>query len=606
MKRSTREALFVHAEGRSQLSGEPLDGSWEVDHRTPRAAGGTDELGNLQAVTKDENRAKSMAHPPALREWQQEFVDKWRRETCRSFLLVALPGAGKTIAALSVAKDWIAEDPARRKVVVVVPTDALRNQWKAEAAALFGIQLQGREFESWKSAMAGFVLTYQGLAGHGQLWQLRCRDYQILLICDEIHHASEQNDWGFQLGEAFSGATRRLLTSGTPFRGDNKRIPWIDYDGEGNCVWHYRYDYPNAIRDGVIRVVRFQHEKGIVRRLTANGEESVELSSEAPGDEADDALAQILRPGKYTEELLRLAHGQLLRCRERMPDAGALAICLDQNHAEQIAKQLTAITGQAPDVIVSDDDRATSTVESFRSSTRMWVVAVRQISEGVDIKRLMVLAYLTNYKTSLFFRQAVGRIVRHLGTPEDVESYCVIPDHPTLVQHAVQITEAQFHAILDEPEDEFQRKVRQPLQPQLLPDIVLGTEHTGTAGAIIEGQILSPALAQEVTALAIELGCNERIALKVLKKFSPAQGHAAPAEAMRSHQRPLEDQLDAARRAVQDTVRRTAFRLLADDPEKFQKVNVYVARLVGKRRPQFTLDDCRDVINHLMRLTRLE
>jgi superfamily II DNA or RNA helicase len=604
MKRSTREALYVHAEGCSQISGEVLTDSWEVDHKTPRAAGGTDAMDNLQAVTQDENRAKSVAHPPVLLEWQQEFIRAWERETTPSFLLVALPGAGKTIASLAVAQEWITADPTRRKVIVVVPTDALRNQWQQEAAALYGLQFQSREFESWKSAMVGFILTYQGLAGHSQLWQLRCYQYQILVICDEIHHASDRNDWGFQLREAFSGAGRRLLTSGTPFRGDSTRIPFVNYDSEGLCVPHYRYDYPFAIRDGIIRVVRFQHEKGIVRCLTPLGEMVSELSSEIPEDEANDTLGQILRPGKYTEELLRLSHTQLLRCRERMPQAGALAICRDQDHAEQIAKQLKGITGEAPDLIISDDDRATSTVESFRASARMWVVAVRQISEGVDIRRLMVLTYLTNYRTSLFFRQAVGRIVRYMGTPEDTEAYCVIPDHPVLVQHALKITEAQDQAI-DESEEEFQGAVQRvlPLNEPTL-DMVLGTEHTGSAGTIIEGQALSPDAALSVTALAQELICSEQIALRVWKKFGSAAAAPVTGEVLRSPQRPLEQQLDAARRLVARAVKRTAFRLLAEDPEKFVKVNMYVARLTGKTRPRFDLEDCRHVIAHLSGLMK--
>ena len=374
----SRAALFVHAEGRSRLSGDELEPTWEVDHKVPRAAGGADTLENLQALNADENRAKSMAHPPNLRDWQQEFLSEWNRETAPSFLLVALPGTGKTIAALSAARAWIQDDPVRRKVVIVVPTDPLRDQWKSEAAAVFGLQFQTREFASWKSGMVGFVLSYQGLAGHSPLWQLRCHDYQVLAIFDEVHHAGE-NDWGYQLRECFTAAARRLALSGTPFRGDSARIPFVSYDTEGICVPNYRYDYPRAIRDGVIRVVRFQHDKGVVHRMTAIGEETLELSNATPEDEANDVLRQILRPGRYTEQLLRLSHAQLLRCRETMPKAGGLVICIDQDHAIQIAKQLTTITGQFPDVIVSDDDRATSTVEEFRESDRQWVVAVRQI-----------------------------------------------------------------------------------------------------------------------------------------------------------------------------------------------------------------------------------
>ena len=602
-----REALFVYAEGRSQMSGTPLGDNWEVDHKIPRAADGSDDLINLQAVTGDENRAKSVAHPPPLLDWQQEFLEGWRRYTEPSFLLVALPGTGKTVAALYAAKEWIEDDPQRRKVVVIVPTDNLRTQWKNTAHQLFGMQMQTKECMTWKSQMVGLVQTYQGLLTHGPLWQMRCRDYQVLLICDEIHHAGDVNEWGWHLRDCFAGAARRLGMSGTPFRGDSTRMPFVNYDSEGVCVANYRYDYPAAIRDGVIRVVCFQHERGVVRRLTSLGEENQELSSDIAAAEANDRLRHILQPGKYTEQLLRLADAQLHRCRQGTPSAGGLVLCIDQDHAQKIARQLETITGERPALIVSDDDRATETVDEFRESTRRWVVAVRQISEGIDIKRLMVLTYLTTAKTPLFFRQAVGRIVRTFRTPEDMQSYCFIPDHPVLVRHAQQITEAQVQAIEDESDEEFDRAIQRALQPSLFPsDVVLGTEHTGTAGIILEGETLNSETATEVKNLARELGCSELVALKVLKKLRATQSvSAAPSPSeMRSPQRPLEDQLDDARKAVNKTVQAVAFKLRPDDTERFKAINILVNRFIGKQdRRQFTLDDCRRAVAYLKALT---
>lgn len=592
-----REALFVHAEGRSVLSGEPLESTWEVDHKIPRAAGGSDDVVNLQAVTADENRAKSMAHPPRLRTWQEKFLDKWRRETASSFLLVALPAAGKTYAALTAAQEWITTDPANRKIVIVVPTDALRTQWQQEAAQVFGMQLQARDWSTtFKSQMAGVVLTYQGLMGHSQLWQLQCNKYQILAIFDEVHHAGDCNEWGFQLKECFSRASRRLAMSGTPFRGDNTRIPFVNYDGDGYCVPHDRYDYPEAIRDGVIRVVRFQHERGIVRQSTVRGEEQIQLSSDTSEDEANEALRQIIRPGRYTKELLSLANSQLRRCREDMPFAGGLVICADQDHAQNIAKQLEQVTGTPPDIIVSDDDRATSTVKEFRESSRQWVVAVRQISEGVDIKRLMVLVYLTNTRTPLFFRQAVGRIMRTLGTPEDMESYCFIPDHPTLVQHAQQITNAQIQALEDESDEECQRALRE-LEDTLFPsNIVLGTEHTGTAGTIIEGETLNPVMSDEVANISKVIKVPAHVALRIYKEYGRLPAPVLATE-QRSPQRPLEDQLDDLGRALQRSVSRVSYRLLPDDGDRFKKINLYVNRFIGKRnRKDFTCDEYRRAI----------
>jgi len=217
----------------------------------------------------------------------------------------------------------------------------------------------------------------------------------------------------------------------------------------------------------------------------------------------------------------------------------------------------------------------------------------------------MVLAYLTWTRTPLFFRQAVGRIVRTMGTPEDMEAYCFIPDHPTLVRHAQQITEAQAQAIEDETDEEFDRSIRRSLQPSLFSsDDVLGTEHTGTAGTIIEGQALTPEIAAAVAAVARELQCSETVALRVLKKYG-VQSTAAPSSgAIRSPQRPLEDQIDDARGAVHSKVKRVAFQLLPDDPNRFKRVNKYVAKFIGKwDRRQFSLDDCRRAVAQLDRVT---
>jgi superfamily II DNA or RNA helicase len=592
-----RAELFVVADGRSDASGAPLDPeAFEVDHIIPRAAGGTDEATNLRVTTPDENRAKAAACPPPLREWQAQFIRKWRAKTTTDFLLVALPGSGKTVAALSVAQEWVDAHPGERRVLIVVPTDALRTQWQEEAAQSFGLQFQTKEFFTFKSQYHGGIVTYQLLASQPNTYKRLCCTHDVLVICDEIHHAGDANEWGAMLREAVTPAARRLLMSGTPFRGDRTRIPFVDYDGSGVCVADDRYDYPRAIRDGVIRVVRFQHDKGIVRRMGAAGiEESPELNSDLQDDEASELLRPLLlTPGNYTEALLRAAHERLLECRRTMPSAGALALCIDQSHAERIARQLEHLIGAPVDLVVSDDDRATSTVKAFRASTRPWVVAVRQISEGVDIKRLMVLAYLTTTRSELFFRQAVGRIVRNQGTDYDIESYCFIPDHPTLVRHAQHITEAQAQAIEDDPEDPLCRGPRDDTAPRLWP-IVIGTDHTGMAGSIIEGERLAPDDAMFVQQVAREEGAPEHLAWRLFRRFRAMAPPTVPVSpGIRTHVRPLEDQETAMRQAVLKATQRAAYRL-TDTPD-FAHVNHLINTHIGKRRELFTLDDCRRAI----------
>lgn len=607
ISKRTREALFTYAQGRSQISGEPLT-DWQVDHLVPHAAGGSDDITNLQALTRTENQVKSDAMPPPLWKWQKRFIDKWNLSKESSFLLVALPGSGKTIAALTAAREWQYENPVRRRILVVVPTDPLRTQWK-DAAVQFGLNFQTKEFKDLrdlKTGMVGGVITYQLLPGHDLFWKLMCRDYDVLAILDEVHHASDNNIWGGALKEALEGAKRRLLTSGTPFRGDALRIPFVQYgppgsDGMAPCVPDFPYDYPDAIRDGVIRVVRFQHETGDVHHVDGTGVTVTQsLSSELEADEQVNlTLRRILTPGSYTETLLRLGHQRLLEVRAQgMTNAAGLVICKDQNHAERIAAQLHRVIGHAPDLIISDDDRATSTIEDFRKSTRMWVVAVKKISEGVDIPRLLVLTYLTHCKTALFFRQAVGRIVRNLGTEYDSEAFAVIPDHPLLVRHARQIIDAQYDAIMNDPDDQSDDPAGGSggRQPVLGFDVLVDTEHTGTAGTIIEGQSFDPALAARIAEAARRAGCTDAIAARLYREFGMPvgeSGSSAPSAVARpGRQRSLEDQLDDQRRALRKVINKVVTRVLPKEPHGFKKGQRVANRHVGKwQRREFTLED---------------
>jgi hypothetical protein len=69
------------------------------------------------------------------------------------------------------------------------------------------------------------------------------------------------------------------------------------------------------------------------------------------------------------------------------------------------------------------------------------------VSEGVDIPRLRVGVYATTTTTELFFRQAVGRLVRWTrGLPRQ-PAWLFIPDDPRLRSHAARIAEQRRHSL---------------------------------------------------------------------------------------------------------------------------------------------------------------
>src|SRR5690606_13396675 len=86
-------------------------------------------------------------------------------------------------------------------------------------------------------------------------------------------------------------------------------------------------------------------------------------------------------------------------------------------------------------------------IARFSASSDPWIVAVRMVSEGVDIPRLRVGVYATTTTTELFFRQAVGRFVRWTrGVPRQ-KAYLFIPDDVRLRTYASQIADARRHSL---------------------------------------------------------------------------------------------------------------------------------------------------------------
>jgi len=394
-----------------------------------------------------------------LRAWQADALETYARRAPRDFLAVATPGAGKTTFALRVAADLLERGVVRR-VTVVAPTEHLKRQW-ADAAARVGIHLdpsfrnaQGRHGAQFD----GVVVTYAQVAMKPALHAARTAAERTLVVLDEIHHAGDALTWGDGVREAFEDATRRLALTGTPFRSDTAAIPFVTYapddDGIRRSVADHSYGYGDALRDGVVRPVLFLSYSGRMRWRTRAGDEV----AAALGDETltKDLTSQAWRTaldpaGEWIPAVLAAADVRLSEVRRTVPDAGGLVIASDQADARAYATHLRAITGEPATVVLSDDDGASERIEAFASSESRWMVAVRMVSEGVDVPRLSVGVYATSTATPLFFAQAVGRFVRARRRGETASVF--LPSVPQLLALAAGLELERDHA-LDRPSDE--------------------------------------------------------------------------------------------------------------------------------------------------------
>jgi len=394
-----------------------------------------------------------------LRAWQRVALDRYRVASGaggRDFLAVATPGAGKTTFALTVAAELLAAGVVTA-VSVVAPTEHLKRQW-AEAAAGAGISLDPN-FRNSAGATSrdytGVALTYAQVAAHPALHLARTKARRTLVILDEVHHAGDALSWGDAVREAFTPAVRRLALTGTPFRSDVNPIPFVTYlpdaDGVMRSVSDSSYGYSEALRDGVVRPVIFLAYSGEMSwRTSAGAELTARLGEPLTNEQTAAAWRTALDPkGNWIPAVLAAADTRLTQVRRGgMPDAGGLVIATDHAGARAYAALLRRISGTEPTVVLSDDPTASDRIEAFRRSDARWMVAVRMVSEGVDVPRLAVGVYATSVATPLFFAQAVGRFVRGRGKAETASVF--LPSVPVLLDLAGQMEVQRDHA-LDKP-----------------------------------------------------------------------------------------------------------------------------------------------------------
>ena len=395
----------------------------------------------------------------ALRAWQQEALDVYAATQPRDFLAVATPGAGKTTFALRIAADLLARRVVEA-VTVVAPTEHLKRQW-SQAAHRAGIALDP-EFSNGQGALgadfAGVAVTYAQVAAHPLLHRRRTEQRRTLVVLDEVHHAGDAMTWGEATEEAFDPATRRLSLTGTPFRSDINPIPFVSYapdpDGVPRSVADHRYGYAEALRDGVVRPVIFLAYTGQMRWRTRAGDEvAASLGEPMTKDLTAQAWRTALDPaGAWVPAVLAAADRRLTEVRRHVGDAGGLVIASDQTTARAYARQLAAVSGQPPTLVVSDEPGASQRIEEFARSDDRWMVAVRMVSEGVDIPRLSVGVYATSTSTPLFFAQAVGRFVRGRRRGETASIF--LPSVPSLLEHAAALEAERDHVLGRRPDED--------------------------------------------------------------------------------------------------------------------------------------------------------
>jgi len=604
---SQKALLYILADGRCSECGVSLDVSWHADHIAPWSKGGSTSLTNGQALCpscnlKKGNKAMLPVWGKELRKWQQEAFDKYLQHTDVDFLLEATPGAGKTSFSLRLAH-YLLHTQQVTQVIIVCPTDHLKRQWARESSQV-GIELDPSHSIAngfIKKGYHGITTTYQQIAFMPEIFRHIVNRNPTAVFFDEIHHAADSRPWGDALQHAFKNAHRRIGLSGTPFRGDNNPIPFIKYTDLGISQANHRYSYSDSLRDDVCRYVFFPKYEGRMEWLSGTDGKIREasFSDEMTEREASERLNTAIGiTGDWINQVLKDANERLTDLRNNgHRDAGGLVIAKDQSHAQAIAELLKKITGQSPVIATSDIPDASDKIEQFRNSSQLWIVAVKMVSEGVDIPRLRILVYATNIATELFFRQAVGRIIRTIPALEEQNAFFFIPNDQTLVNYAYAIQEQRDHLIQEqEPIDpEFPDEYEDRGQRIRIPSLFTPIDSEAQAnGAIFNTSDMSQNELDYAKQTGKELGLNlsPEVIAQILRKVkshetnNPHQDFNS--ETQKSNEKtPLYERTMKLRKRVSLLVSRYAAISMKD----YKDIHTDWLRQGGQKQSEATLED---------------
>ncbi len=385
-----------------------------------------------------------------LRTWQQTAFSRYWQAKLRIFVIEAVMGAGKTFLAAYLLHQRRLQRLSKR-LVVVTPTRHLKRQW-AKTLAQFGLHLdheydtsqtyEGRDYH-------GIITTYAQVAKNWRCFQQQCQWVDTDVVLDEVHHCGDTKAWGDAIVDAFGKAAFVMPLTGTPIRSDNNPIPFLTYR-DGVMVPDYAYTYADGLRDGVVRPVAFIPYGGDLSWSEGGVEFHGSIDRYKSAKFAQRCLSVALDVNSgWLDTMIRDADLLLDKIRrEQLPNAGGLIVTKSIEHCKEVARVVERVTGVKSAIVVSDSKTSTTTIKAFEHSRDKWLVAVKKVSEGVDIPRLRVGVFATNTLTEMYFRQWFGRFVRTKYGNEP--SYCFIPADPRLLKMARAAEEERRHVLRDE------------------------------------------------------------------------------------------------------------------------------------------------------------
>lgn len=350
------------------------------------------------------------------------------------------PGGGKTLMAALLAH-VLANAGLIDRVIVVVPNDPLRRQMiesfhcPERGLDRFLRSPTANDVLAGTGRPFGPCVTYQMLAGGGDAKRIAkmAAEHKTLVIFDECHHMSENKAWERGAERIVAHAVLALNMSGTLWRWDEERIPFIPYDENQRAIVDIRYSRAEALSEKAILPIEFKLFDGSAIYSHRDVPHVTRLSS-APLREQARALRTALSSEDYVESFVVTALSDWERYREQHYPSSAIVVCHTKAAARRAYKLVRRVFPKhfAALSLSGEGAAADRAIKRFRSGDVTILVTVRKAYEGLDVPNASHLVCLTNIRSWPFLDQVIARVTRfnkHSTLPwEGQRGYVYMPD----------------------------------------------------------------------------------------------------------------------------------------------------------------------------------